>query len=157
MAVMLAACARSGAPAAELPCTGHTVLDPGIPGSPGHLIPSPINPNGMSQLAMLMRHMAADMETTRQALETGQPLGRSLYEGQRLLRCSWPTLESQRHDPFDALAVAYLAKVKALDAAPAAQRPAAYSAVVGACRACHEVTCEGPLVVIVSLALHATP
>jgi len=143
------ACSKPPPPLPE--CTGDTPLVEGIPGSPGHLVASTLNPNGMSELALLMRDMVADMEAARDAIERGgqpAPVG-ARY---RKLRCSWPTQESMRKAPFDALAVAYLARVaefdqQGLDAA------ARYTGVLKGCRACHEVTCGGPLAVIDGLEL----
>jgi hypothetical protein len=135
--------------AAEDDCTLATPLVPGVPGSPGHLIPSDVNPNGASELAMLMRSMVADLERSRAALEKGEPLP-PLWSRHRKMRCSWPTDASDRNPQFDAMAVAYLAQVRALDAKPPDVR-GAFNAVVAACQACHENVCPGPIETIVRL------
>jgi cytochrome c553 len=123
------------------------VLKPGIPGSPGNLIPSDINPNGASELATLMRTFVADWKDTKAKLEAAQPVTAKLPVHRRI-RCSWPTAKEDRDAKFDALAVAYLEHVKAFDAAPSRER---FDGVISACAACHEATCGGPLDLINSL------
>lgn len=159
--LLLAACTKpAAAPPAPPPpapavvaapvvddCTLETVLKPGIPGSPGHLIPSDINPNGASELATLMRTFVADWKDTKAKLEAGQPVTAKLPVHRRI-RCSWPTAKEDRDAKFDGLAVAYLAHVKAFDAAPSRE---SYGNVISACAACHEATCGGPLDLINSL------
>lgn len=146
------ACARplpaaSVAPASPAPvddeCTLATRLVPGVPGSPGHLIDSDINPNGASELATLMRAMVADLEAGRAAVEVGvAPL--PLWSRHRKMRCAWPTDVADRTDAFDAMAVAYLSRVRALDARPDDVR-GAFNAVVDGCLACHQHVCTGPM------------
>jgi cytochrome c553 len=157
--LVFAACIRStttvATPPAEEDCTLATALTPGVPGSPGHLIPSDTNPNGASELAMLMRSMVADLEKGKQALEKGEAL-EPMWPRHRKMRCSWPTDPSDRNEAFDAMAVTYLAQVKALDAKPANLR-AAFNRVVAACQACHENSCPGPIEKIASLKVAEVP
>jgi len=140
-------------PAVVEDCTLDTPLVPGVPGSPGNLIPSDINPNGASELATLMRRMVKDLEDNRAAIEKGE-VPAPLWLRHRRIRCSWPTALSDRNAAFDGMAQAYLAQVKALDAQPKDMR-AAHDAVVEACRACHENTCSGPIERIMQLKMDA--
>lgn len=155
-AVAVVSCAR--APVAEKAppveeCTLATPLKPGVPGSPGHLIPSDINPNGASELATLMRTFVKDMTAARELVQKGQPVP-ALWTSHRKMRCAWPTDLADRNKDFDALAQVYLAQVQTLDAKPA--EPAkAYDAVLTACRSCHEASCPGPIEVIEGLRLTA--
>ena len=126
-----------------------------MPGSPGHLLPSELNPNGASELAALMRTMQANLAEARGAVLEGRPTP-PLWPSHRKMRCAWPTDAADRNPQFDALAIAYLAQVKALDARGADGRQA-YRAVLAACRACHEVSCPGPIAAIEALALDAPP
>lgn len=142
----------AGATALET-CTGATPLVAGVPGSPGHLVPTEINPNGQSELAVLMRLMQADLKRAGAAIEAGtpvQPMG-----AHRRIRCAWPTTPSDRSPAFDALAQAYLGQVAALESAPATGARAAHGGVLDACRACHEQACPGPLTAIDALRLSA--
>lgn len=140
------------AAASEDDCTISTPLVAGVPGSPGNLLPSELNPNGDSELAALMRIMQKDLAASRDALTRGERSG-ALYARHRKMRCAWPTDPAERTPAFDALAQAYLSQVKALDTAPTAQARAAHDAVVTACIACHETTCRGPIDAIKTLAL----
>jgi hypothetical protein len=140
-------------------CTLATALIPGIPGSPGHLIPSSINPNGQSELSLLMRTMQADLQRARQAIVDGAPLPR-LRDRHARVRCSWPTQPSDRSPEFDRNAQGYLTALAALDATSgsSAQTPAqAFDGVLNACRACHERTCSGAIVAIEALRLSPSP
>lgn len=128
----------------EPACTGETKLVEGVPGSPGHLLPSSINPNGASELATLMRRFVADWKAARQTLEAGGNVA-PRFPSHAKLRCAWPTDPADRNAQFDTLAVGYLDAVKRFDESPG-QR--SYEGVINACAACHEVTCGGPLEVI---------
>lgn len=162
MALSLA-CSRGPAPPSAAPdlappsasaaaCTLATPLVPGVPGSPGHPIPSPINPNGNSELAALMRAMQADLKATRAQILAGQPRATLLPRHQRI-RCSWPTNPGDRNPSFDASAQVYLAGIAALDAADAASATTRFDGALDGCRACHEKTCSGALVAIEALRL----
>jgi hypothetical protein len=151
--LLLLGCAKEPAPRPAAPqpklvepdCTLQTPLVEGIPGSPGHLIPSERNPNGDSELAALMRKMQADLQTARELVlknEVPQPL----LVRHRRIRCSWPTVATDRDAAFDGFAVGYLEAVKAFDAA--ADKKAAFGGMVAACRACHERACPGPIAAI---------
>ncbi len=134
---------------AEDDCTLATALQPGVPGSPGHLIASTRNPNGASELAALMRTMVADWEAVKATLEADGGAGAAKHLAvHRKLRCAWPTEPSDRDATYDGLAVHYLAAVKAFDAAPSKET---YNGAIAGCAACHEVTCGGPLAVIEGL------
>jgi len=129
-------------------CTLETKLVPGVPGSPGHLISSEINPNGASELATLMRTFVADWRAVRTQLETDAGVPSAKFPVHKKMRCAWPTSLDDRNAQYDALAVGYLAKVKAFDVKPSRET---YEGVLDGCQACHEVTCGGPLEVIAGL------
>lgn len=131
----------------EEECTLQTKLVPGVPGSPGHLLPSEINVNGASELAALMRTMKADLESAGVAIAAGKPVP-PMHPRHRKMRCSWPTGLDDRNPVFEANAVSYLGFVRALDAKPT---PETHDAVVGACLTCHATACPGPIPVIEKL------
>ncbi len=134
-------------------CTFETKLVPGVPGSPGHLIASERNPNGASELATHMRMMVDDVRDAKAKVLAGQPVP-ALWQKHRKIRCAWPTAPGDRDAAFDVMAQNYLAKVRELDAKPGDPK-AAFTGLVGACRTCHEATCDGPIAVIDGLALDA--
>ncbi len=154
LAALAVACSKPAsapADAAPLPaCTLETALVPGVPGSPGHLLPSDRNPNGMSELAAVMRTMQADLEAARGAIARGAPLA-EMSSRHRKIRCAWPTEPGERNAAFDAGAQAYLATVAALEKAPPAGRAAAFDATLDGCRGCHERVCSGVLAAIEAL------
>lgn len=155
--LLSAGCSRAPtaavSPAVE-ECTAQTPLVPGVPGSPGHLLPSEFNPNGASALATVMRQMEADLKLARAALATGASRPPMLPRARRM-RCTWPTDLADRTPAFDALAVSYLALVKALDEQP--QSAQAYANVLKGCRACHSQSCPGPIAAIDALELGHPP
>lgn len=158
VAMVLCACPKKETAPVPTPpvvddCTFETKLVPGVPGSPGHLIASERNPNGASELATHMRLMVDDVKDAKAKVLAGQPVP-PLWQKHRKIRCAWPTAPGDRDAAFDAMAQNYLAKVKELDAKPADAK-AAFTGVVGACRTCHEATCDGPIAVIDGLTLDA--
>lgn len=131
-------------------CTYETELQPGVPGSPGHLVPSAINPNGASELATIMRVMEADMKVARADVSKGAAVA-PFVDRHRRMRCAWPTQPEQRTQVFDALAVGYLNRAEALGKAAAPEAEAAFEATLDACQACHLQSCPGPLEAIKAL------
>ncbi|HEX5050932.1 MAG TPA: hypothetical protein VFZ65_04095 [Planctomycetota bacterium] len=136
-----AAAESAPAVAGDADCNLSTPLVPGIPGSPGHLIKSPRNPNGDSELAVLMRKFVDDLRDARTLLEAKQPVAK-LYPTHRKMRCAWPTKPEERNEKFDGLAQGYLAAVRAYDTSP---QQASYNAVIAGCISCHSASCGGPL------------
>jgi hypothetical protein len=122
-------------------CNLSTPLVPGVPGSPGNLIKSERNPNGDSELAVLMRRFVDDLRRVRKLAEAGEPI-EPLYPSHRFMRCSWPTKPDERNEAFDARAQGYLASVRAFDHEP---NQGNYNAMITGCIACHSVSCGGPL------------
>lgn len=127
--------------AEDADCNLSTPLVPGIPGSPGHLIKSARNPNGDSELAVLMRQFVDDLREVRPMFEAGQPL-KKLYPTHRKMRCAWPTKPDERNANFDNRAQGYLAAVRAFDAEPG---KSTYNAIIAGCINCHSQSCGGPI------------
>lgn len=133
----------AGAPAAGMyddsDCNLQTALDPDKPGAPGHLIESPRNPNGDSELAVLMRTMVEQLKENRLRLKNGES-AQKMWPAHHTMRCAWPTNPKERNQGYDGRAQSYLATVRAFDEAPS---QASYNAVVNGCIACHQVNCGG--------------
>ena len=128
-------------PPPEDDCTLATKLKDGIPGSPGHLIKSARNPNGDSELAVLMRQFVDDVREARTLLEAGQPV-KNLYPTYRQMRCMWLTKPDERNANFDGRAIAFLGVVQAYDSKPGKET---YNGIINGCIACHSQSCGGPL------------
>ena len=120
-------------------CNLETVLDPEKPGAPGHLIESPRNPNGDSELAVLMRKMVEDLKENRIRTQGGAAVVKMLPT-HRTMRCAWPTNPKERNEGYDGRSQSYLATVRAFDEAPSKET---YNAVVQGCIACHQINCGG--------------
>lgn len=131
----------AAAAAADADCNLSTPLVAGIPGSPGNLIKSSRNPNGDSELSVLMRQFVDDLREVRPMLEAGQKV-KSLLPVHRKMRCAWPTKPEERNQQFDLRAQAYLGAVAAFDQTPGKDT---YNAIIAGCIACHSVSCGGPL------------
>ena len=130
-------------------CTFETPLKPGAPGSPGNLIPSPINPNGQSEMSYLMREMLADLQQIRARILANESVG-SVDVSHRRFRCAWPTDEGMRNPEFDRNAKSYLRTIDALEQAKSDQR-GFFMATVGQCISCHTTSCPGPIAAIKKL------
>ena len=143
--------AAGGGDAGGLPddsdCNLQTVLDPNKPGSPGNLIPSERNPNGDSELAVLMRRFIDDLRDAQVLVEAGEKV-KPLYPVHRTMRCAWPTNPAERNEGYDGRAQSYLASVRAFDAAPSKDT---YNGIVGSCVACHQINCSGVIDLIEGL------
>ena len=106
-------------------CTAETVLIAAKPGSPGNLIKSDINPNGDSELAVLMRVMRDDLRNARDhLLREDSPA--SLLATHSKIRCSWPTDPNVRDAKFDQMAVSYLLAIEDLTVKPQSSMKMAY-------------------------------
>ncbi len=103
----------------------------------------PINPNGDSELALLMREMESHWKTAKKALEDGKTVVAPDFSS--LLHAE-PTDESMKMPSFEGFAQAYLAQIKALnETATKDQRNSAYNNIINACIVCHENSCSGPI------------
>jgi hypothetical protein len=128
-------------------CNLQTILDPKKPGSPGNLIKSKRNPNGDSELAVLMRLFVDGLRETRLLVEAEEPVA-PLLPVHRSMRCAWPTVPSDRDAGFDARSQSYLSVVRSFDESPS---KGTYNAIISNCVACHQVSCGGVIEFIESL------
>lgn len=128
-------------PADDADCNWQTPLVPGIPGSPGHLIKSARNPNGDSELAVVMRGFVDDLREVRKQIDAGEK-PKAMFPTHRKMRCSWPTKPDERNERFDLRAQGYLAAVRAFDGEP---NKTNYNNIIAGCINCHAQSCGGPL------------
>ncbi len=148
--LVLLCCARERRPVEEPECTLQTPLVPGVPGSPGHLLVTPMHPDGASELAVLMRGFVDDVKDARSAILAGRAVA-PRWSAHRRLRCAWPTSLAERDARYDALAVSYLEQLRALDTSTDQRQ--AFNRLLGGCLACHESMCPGPIELIEGLRL----
>lgn len=106
--------------------------------------PAVINPNGDSELALLMRAMFDDGMEVRTAL---------LEDKHRKIKCDYKSIhtaiptETQKIDSvtFNPFARAYVEAVEAYNEATRDQRVSTYLHMVNTCVQCHQSYCTGPL------------
>ena len=102
-----------------------------------------INPNGDSELALLMRQMFDDGMAMKAAIESGtEPVFN--HEPQAIFTAQATEPEKAASKAYHDFGQAYLASVKAFQSATPEERKAFYTGMVQSCMACHEQLCPGP-------------
>lgn len=114
-----------------------------------------LNPNGDSELALLMRGMYDDGMVTKQAMLEGKPpVVNVKYHQLHTAKATEP--EKVATPNYDAFANAYEASVKSFLESDTTSRIDAYHSMVNACMNCHQMICPGPTVRIKHLYLNET-
>ncbi len=112
-----------------------------------------LNPNGDSELALLMRSMYDDGMITKQALLDGKPpVVNVKYHQLHTAKATEPQKVATPN--YDAFANAYEASVKSFLESDTASRIESYHSMVNACMNCHQTICPGPTVRIKHLFLN---
>lgn len=112
--------------------------------------PPPLNPNGDSELALLMRAMFDDALLMKEQIEQGQRPKPSL-DYQKILTAEATEPEKAASDAYKVHALSYLQTIKALQEADAPQAASLYKNMVNSCMGCHQALCPGPTVRIKKL------
>lgn len=113
---------------------------------------APLNPNGDSELALLMRQMFDDGMRVKQQIEQGEKVSIAVdFEKIRSAKATDP--EKMQPAEFQDLAVAYVEAMHALKATGPEEAEARYAAVVSSCMNCHHRICPGPMVRIKKMVL----
>ena len=118
----------------------------GGPAANGAPDPKPTgDPDDASELALLMRAMAAHVDSVKATMRRGAELP-PLPPGVDKLFSATPT-EGMHIDPitYPTFGKDYLAKLDMLYAGTADDRPRLYNALVQSCANCHGTHCPGPL------------
>ncbi|MEK7255503.1 MAG: hypothetical protein AAB316_12205 [Bacteroidota bacterium] len=116
------------------------------------VIRMPINPNGDTELALLMRDMFEDGMKVKSQIQNGEkPTILVDFENIHTAEATEP--EKAASPEFKAYALAYSQAVKTLKECEQAQAKEAYSNMVGVCMSCHEAMCPGPIVRIKKMML----
>ena len=110
----------------------------------------PLNPNGDSELALLMRAMFDDALLMKQQVEQGEQPRPSL-DYQKILTAEATEPEKAASDTYKVHALSYLQTIKALQEADAPQAASLYKNMVNSCMGCHQALCPGPTVRIKKL------
>ena len=109
--------------------------------------PRSLNPNGDSELALLMREMYDDgMLTKKQLLEGKEPEVKVKYHQLHTAKATEP--QKVATPMYDAFARAYEASVNTFLESNETNRVESYHSMVDACMNCHKHICPGPTVKI---------
>ena len=109
-----------------------------------------LNPNGDSELAMLMRAMFEDAEQMKAAIALGEtPV--PAFDHARLLTAHATEPEKAASDTYQAWAQSYLQTLQALQNGDLEMAPDLFDNMVGTCMGCHTELCPGPKVRIQKL------
>lgn len=101
----------------------------------------PINPNGDSELALLMRNMFEESDSLKQLVLEGKSLsGLEKYED---IHSAIPTDPTVTGPVFEAFANAYIESIKALENSDSTS-VANFNNMVNQCMNCHTEFCPGP-------------
>lgn len=111
-----------------------------------------INPNGDSELAILMRDMFDEGMVIKQSVINGEePEMKLPYHH---ITTATPTVAGKNATTeYQLFAKAYEASVERFKNATGADRPAAYQNMIDNCMNCHSKICRGPMVKIEKLYL----
>ena len=112
--------------------------------------PEPLNPNGDSELAVLMREMFEDGEKLKEAIESGK-IPKLTKKHARILTADATEPEKAASNEYKVFADSYLQILEKLETADDDQLPDLYNNLVNSCMNCHQVLCPGPMVRIKKL------
>ena len=102
-----------------------------------------LNPNGDSELALLMRQMADELTALKENIETEVDM--SKISDYKTIHTATPTKVSMKEKGYQSYATAFLISLENLENSTPENRVETYNEVINACVNCHEVTCHGPL------------
>lgn len=104
----------------------------------------PLNPNGDSELAMLMREMMSSASNMREMVKQGN-LPEKFPEEFLKIHTAQPTDSETKKASFEDFADNYISNLNNLYTSPKEDLTKNYNAVVSACASCHSQHCPGPL------------
>ncbi|MCA6363566.1 MAG: hypothetical protein IM638_11050 [Bacteroidetes bacterium] len=104
----------------------------------------PLNPNGDSELALLMREMTKSAEAMSAALKNGTAFPDKPAGFEKIINAV-RTDTTIAQGPYEAYARGWLGALDRLYTAPEASRKEMFNALVTNCSSCHQAYCHGPL------------
>ncbi len=112
--------------------------------TPSECATKPLNPNGDSELALLMRDMMASSQSLKEKIKQGN-LPDKFPEEFLKIHTALPTDSETKKESFDGFANNYISNLHVLFNSPKEELLRNYNAVVSACASCHSQHCPGPL------------
>ena len=109
-----------------------------------------VNPNGDSELALLMRSMFDESMEAKKLIQEGKPVP-DFSEQFVAIHTAKETDPNVRTEEFRNLSEFFLRQVAVLENAGPEERVAAHNNMVASCLACHAEYCPGPMVKIKKL------
>ncbi|MEI6815585.1 MAG: hypothetical protein WCL14_03160 [Bacteroidota bacterium] len=103
-----------------------------------------MNPNGDSELALLMRQMYDSLLAMNLIIKNGG-IPATFPDAFLKIHTAKPTDSHTKPDGFDAYADDYLNTYKKIYQSPKSELKSAYNLTVQKCATCHEASCPGPL------------
>jgi cytochrome c556 len=104
----------------------------------------PVNPNGDSELAVLMREMMGSANSMKEMVKEGK-LPERFPEEFLKIHTAKPTDPDTKKASFEGFADNYISNLHALYNSPKEDLTKNYNAVINACASCHSQHCPGPL------------
>ena len=112
----------------------------------------PLNPNGDSELALLMRQMYDDGMLAKQDIIDGKKIS-IVIDHAKMLTAKATEPEKAGSNLYKAFASSYLELAEQLNDPNNPNRVETYSNLINTCTACHKEMCPGPLVKIKKMVL----
>jgi hypothetical protein len=103
-----------------------------------------VNPNGSSELALLMRNMFDDGMQIKADIEAGKK-ATTTFDYTKLHTATATQPEEVATPTYKTFAAAYEAAVGDLNNAPAGEQRVPYTHMVNTCIQCHQQFCTGPI------------
>jgi len=110
----------------------------------------PINPNGDSELALLMREMYDEVQQIKEKIDSDDSIVINL-DHKKILTAHATEPKKAASEEYKAFAKTYLQTIESLKTASLVQREKIYDSVVNNCMTCHKALCPGPMVRIKKL------
>lgn len=115
---------------------------------------SPINPNGDSELALLMRQLYTDADSIKQLIEAGgTEVSVEFIESIERVHTADPTDPEVKTEQFTAFNNMMKSQAELLKSSTENQAEN-FNNFVNACISCHQVVCPGPIKRIKKLKIH---
>jgi hypothetical protein len=112
----------------------------------------PVNPNGDSELSLLMREMMRSADSMKTVIKAGNSPDK-FPDAFLKIHTAKPTDNDTKHASYDAFATNYIDNLQLLCRSPKTAAVKNYNAVVNSCINCHNEHCPGPIKTIEKLFL----
>ncbi len=113
-----------------------------------------LNPNGDSELALLMRKMFAEAKRMKKQVQNGEEVT-VLLDHEKILSAHATEPKKAASAEYKTWGAAYLAGIETLKNATPETAETAYKSLVQSCMNCHKALCPGPVVKIKKLKMPA--